>query len=462
MQSENLFNQLAGSLERGDKPALTEGARVTSYADLASMIDRFAGEILTKTESGAVVGIQAPSRSETLAALYACFRTGRTAVCVPARNGDFVIQDAGATLILTEPSDFSRADFSSETPPRDPAVIVYTSGSTGKRPKGVLVSHRGIGDAVQFMNRTMMVDDTISQVLVAPIDHLYAIGRCHAALRAGGTVHFAPGIGAIFDLLQQGANALAIVPSVLATLIKDHEAQLRAVGQGVRWAEVGSMRFDIEYRRRMLEIFPNARIFRQYGLSEAMRATFLNLREKPDKIHTEGRPRPGVKIEILDGDGQVLPAGQKGEIWVSGEALALGYTDDALWQARIRDGRYHTGDLGLLDEDGYLVFLGRSDDIVNVNGNLVHPAEVEADLAGLFAQPICVVGVADPRGVRDTVLVVCVEGATPVRKKDVAAHMAGAARHLVPEYLVSLQAFPRTATGKIRRPDLARDVTKLI
>jgi acyl-CoA synthetase (AMP-forming)/AMP-acid ligase II len=191
-----------------------------------------------------------------------------------------------------------------------------------------------------------------------------------------------------------------------------------------------------------------------------MRATFLNLREESDKLHTEGRPRPGVKIEIRDDSNNALPCDAVGIICISGKAVASGYTNPEEWEKHLTpDGWYRSGDLGMLDCDGYLVFLGRSDDVVNVNGNLVHPGEVDSRLSTLINQPFCVVGIRDPRGHRDTVLVVCIEGKSNITIDSITRHLSNSARHLIPSYVIPIPALPRTATGKIKRSETARIVT---
>jgi long-chain acyl-CoA synthetase len=325
--------------------------------------------------------------------------------------------------------------------------------------KGVLVSHNCIGECAAFMNEAMGVTQEINEALLAPIDHLYGLARCHAVLTSGGTLTLLD--SGILEALG-GCNALAIVPSILAAIIATGEKYLWGIGRQIRWIQTGGMRLDEKYRRKLLDIFPNARICLHYGLAEVIRATFFDLSAHPDKIHTEGKPRPGVLLEIRDDSGRAVPAGVDGEIWLSGNALAMGYTDNVSWRSRLRDGWFRTSDIGVIDADGYLIFRGRNDEILNVNGNLVHPAEVERRLSGLIATPYCVVGLTDPLGERDTVLALCVECDRAVDRHAVRAHMGSAEAHLIPRYIFAVPEFPRTTTGKIKRSELSRSVGELV
>lgn len=456
----NLFTSLEeSSRTRHDKIAIVEGNVATTYQELRRSIDGYAAKLDQGTQAGDVVGVQCQSKTQTLAALYACFRTGRTAVCLQKPNreeAEYTVADAGISAILNENESLEVPEAAAHKGHHDPAVIIYTSGTTASFRKGVLISHHCIGNAASFMNGAMEVTDEINEILVAPIDHLYGLGRCHSVLSAGGTPTLTGSFVTVLDTLARDGNSLGIVPSVIATLLRDHERRFQEAGRNLRWMQTGAMRLEQDYRQKLLEVFPEAKICMHYGLTEIMRATFLHLREEQTKMHTEGRPRPGVNIEIQDDAGVALPPGNEGEIWISGGALAMGYTRDEVWQERIRNGWYRTGDIGQFDDDGYLIFQGRSDDIVNVNGYLVHPAEVESHLSELTGTPICVVAAPDPRGARDTVLVLCVEGATEIGKREVIAHMSGAEKHMIPEYVKSVPKFPRTGTGKIRRKELSK------
>jgi long-chain acyl-CoA synthetase len=468
----NLYYQLDSSFARfGSKIAFSAGETRVTYSEFRDLIDAFAARLATGTQYGQRIGIRSNSSINGLAALYACFRIGRTGVFLPVRDPislSQIVGDARLNAVIDEVGDSPplsslRTTGTNQQQQRitaegaDPCIIIYTSGTTANLRKGVLVSHSSIAQCAAFMNEAMAVTEEINEVLLAPIDHLYGFGRCHAVLASGGTLTLPIerlDFG-IFDALERGCNALAVVPSILAAIIDVGEESLRRIGGQIRWIQTGAMRLDEKYRRKLLDIFPNARICLHYGLTELMRATFLDLRAHPDKIHTEGKPRPGVSLEIRDDSGRALPPGIEGEIWLSGSGLAMGYTDSISWQSRLRDGWYRTSDIGLLDESGYLIFRGRNDDILKVKGHLVHPAEVEQRLSALITTPYCVVGVNDPIGIRGMVLALCVESDHAIERHRILAHMCAAEAHLIPEYVFAIPKFPRTASGKIKRGELS-------
>ncbi|MFN8121349.1 MAG: fatty acid--CoA ligase family protein [Thermoleophilia bacterium] len=461
----NLYRELvAGLADDPDAVVLVEdGAPCTAGAFLARIAGG-AARIAARTSPGDRVAVPEASRVDRLALAYACFATGRTAVFLPgdAEGTREVLEGTGAV----ELPDGEVPPWDGTVGTHDPALIIHTSGTTATLRKGVLVSHECVSGCAAFMNTAMGVTAEIREVLFAPVDHLYGFGRCHAVLTAGGALLLATersNLMTVVAALRDGYNALALVPAVFSALLSAAEPRLRAAGGGVRWIQTGAMRLEGTYRELLLEVFPGAVIGMHYGLTEVMRATFLDLRRERHKLHTEGRPRPGVRMEIRDGDGRALPAGTEGEVVISGPALAMGYTLADEWHRRLTpDGWYRTGDIGLLDEDGYFVFAGRGDDIVNVNGNLVHPMEVEGPLGALVDAPFCVVGARDPLGRRDSVLVLCVEGAEPPDPRDVARHLSALEDHKVPRHAITVPELPRTATGKVRRRELARIAAEAI
>jgi len=310
------------------------------------------------------------------------------------------------------------------------------------------------------MNERMQVDTDIRECVFAPVDHAFAIGRCHAVLLAGGTLLLgtdALGVESFFDaFLKHGANALSAPPSVLITLLKTSPQRFRAAAR-LRWIQTGAMRFDKRFRELLSQMFPEARIFTHYGLSEAMRATFLDVQGTPEKLHTEGRAADGVEIGIFNERRERLPAGMDGIIGIKGRNVCLGYVDRDEWQRTYEDGWFFTSDRGLLDEDGYLVFSGRADDVVNVNGFIVHPDEIESRLAPLFpTQAFSVVGIPDPAGLKDSIVVLCIEGAVSVSPEQVRSALREAEEFMVPKNIIAMRELPRTHTGKVIRAQLSK------
>jgi acyl-CoA synthetase len=201
-------------------------------------------------------------------------------------------------------------------------------------------------------------------------------------------------------------------------------------------------------------------IIRSYGSTEHPSTTGCRFDDPADRRHrTDGRALAGVELRLVDEEGAEVPPGRPGEILSRGPDLCLGYTDPALTAAAFdADGWYHTGDIGVLDDDGSLTLTDRVKDIIIRGGENVSPAEVEQALQTLpGVAEIAVVGAPDPRlGERACAIVRMLPGAAPVTLAEVTAHLSGVglARPKWPEELRCVEDFPRTASGKVRKVDL--------
>lgn len=486
----SLYRALSESaLAHADAVALKTVDASVTYRELMTLIDQCAGVLQSRgIAPGDRVGLTALKRPDFLVWCYACFRCG--AVAVPVQGEDrekalSMLSEANVSYLLLPPDvpfptdgtsraaleliavdlPSAQAEAPGEVQDHPVAQILFTSGTTSSLRKGVLMGHAGIDSTAKFMNKAMGVDGSIREIVVAPLDHAFGFGRCHAVLVAGGTLCVLDGkfnFQTLRDNFQDwDCNALSVVPSVLATMVRSHEPTLRLMAPRVRWLQTGAMKFERQFRERLLELLPDAGIFLHYGLTEAMRCTFVELRSERDKLHTEGRPADGVEMSVIDSEGSELGPNRQGEIRIRGRNLALGYIDETAWRSRFRDGWYHTGDIGALDDDGYLVFAGRNDDIINSNGFLVHPNEIEKALEPLLgAQEYCILGVQDPAGIRDKLIVLCTLPDSTVTLADVRSHLVGREAHLQPHKIVTVDSFPRTETGKIMRTALADSVSR--
>lgn len=453
---KDLFRKTQGKI------AIIYNEEEYSYQKFFQCIDEFAGFLLFKEiHKGNRVAIVGFNRLEILIAAYACFKLG--VVVVPLSSKDQIqvaIDSAQCCLILEEFPHFDTVD-KSKLKEFNEAMIIFTSGTTSEGRKGVILGHDSIGGTVDFMNRKMDIDGSVVECVFAPVDHAFAFGRCHAVLMVGGTVCLGDEIfsySSLFRVLEKyKCNSLSIMPAILASLMKIAAPKFVAVGKNLRWIQTGAMRFDKNFRELICTSLPCCNIFFHYGLSEAMRATFLNLSKNLNKRNTEGLPADGVEIGIFNDNGDLLGADCEGTIAIRGRNLALGYTDRILWKKVFRDGWFFSSDRGKLDADGYLIFLGRNDDIINVNGYLIHPDEIEEKLCKLFTnQTFSVVGIEDPGQLKDKVVVICVEGDNTVSISEVSEALGAVNSYMLPRYIFSVDKIPRTHTGKVMRRQLEK------
>lgn len=469
---ENLYDELHHS--DCSSIAIVIDEQSLSYAELHKRIDLVATHISAKgIGAGDRVALSKLNSIELLIAYYACFKLGAIAVPLAFDDKERIAGAMSAAAIATTVSSLpttsaSAADLQQATNASEPtteALVIFTSGTTSSTLKGVRLSHTAVSGTCDFMNRTMETDASLRECVFAPVDHAFGFGRCHSVLSLGGTVYL-PGstvrLTELLDILQRApVNALSTTPAILASLLRVCRDDFERVGGQIRWIQTGAMRFDPHFRQSLLATLPAARIFLHYGLSEAMRVTFFELGRDPNKTHTEGQPAEGVELAIFDEGMRALPREQEGLIAIRGRNLCLGYLDQTLWQSCLHDGWFVTSDRGRLDADGYLVFCGRDDDTINSSGVLINPDEIEKKIQPhIGSQSISVVGVPDPMGIKDSIIVLCVEGESEVSLAQLASKMTNTDRHLLPQKMIELDELPRTRTSKINRAELRKRVVE--
>ncbi|KAB1162335.1 class I adenylate-forming enzyme family protein [Micromonospora sp. DT46] len=335
----------------------------------------------------------------------------------------------------------------------DPHIIYLTSGSTGQ-PKGALVSHRA------SWLRAAPGGGTFTAAIRGPGGvlcsfPLYHYGGWHYVLEAWQNrtaVHLVPRADAarLIDVVRtERPAALYCIPAVWERLL-DSEHR-RADLSSLRHADTGTSALPADLVARIKDRLPGTTTTILYGSTEAGRMSALpdaDLARKPGSV---GRPAfPGALWVAAEGVGQV------GEVLVTGPALMSGYHRlPAETAAALPDGVYRSGDLGRLDEEGYLHLTGRVREVIRTGGESVSPVEVEAALRGLAGVvDVAVVGLPDDRwGEVVCAVLVLAPGATPPDVGTVRGHVAGRlAGFKQPRRVVVLPAIPRTpATGQVQR-----------
>jgi long-chain acyl-CoA synthetase len=345
------------------------------------------------------------------------------------------------------------------------ALILFTSGTTANK-KGVVLSHRNLCQAVRNINAEMGADQTIREYVAIPLHHSFGLGRVRCVIAAGGTLvvnngPFSP-LALARAARQAGVNAMSAVPAVFATLIEMFGPVFETFGPQIRIVEIGSAEMSRAHKERLLQMLPNARVFMHYGLTEASRSTFIEFRAEWPQIDTVGRAAPNVAISIRDDQGRELPAGELGEIVISGRHVCEGYLDSSeLQAARLRPEGFFTGDFGSLDSNGFLTLAGRKDDMINYGGIKLSPLEIERHLRGVLTGcDFAVVGIKDPKGLAGEVPVLAWTPlpASTSRRPDNGeiAALADAVldKTCLPRQVIEVDRIPRTANGKIRRAEL--------
>jgi long-chain acyl-CoA synthetase len=279
--------------------------------------------------------------------------------------------------------------------PDDSAAILMSGGTTGT-PKGVLISHRSLvisGTQISAWLHEPLTAPGASLFLPLPLFHIYGLGVLSASVISGVPIVLVPNPRDIGDLLdtikRERPSILCAVPTLLSAIMSRPEVADGTFDfSSVTACFSGAAALMAETKNRF-ETMTGARIVEGYSLTEAAMALCVNPYRGPNKIGSVGMPLPDVKVRIVDDETGLreLPAGQTGEIVLTAPQLMQGYWSNPEETAKVlrimSDGStgLYTGDLGYLDEDGYLFIVDRKKDLIKTSGLQVWPREVEEVLS---------------------------------------------------------------------------------
>jgi len=358
--------------------------------------------------------------------------------------------------------DFASPDVD---PTRDCFAIVYTSGTTGK-PKGVALSH---GNLLSVAARTadaigLACEDRI--VGVSALHHVFGLGPgLMSALTAGAALVLdpEPDAGRTLDLVaEHEATVHYGVPTSFIAEIAEQKVRARDLSSLRVAIPAGSPVGDDLVERIRTHLCDTVLV--AYSLTETSSTLCVTRPDDPEvkRSFTVGRPLPGTDLRILERDGEELPVESVGEIAVKGPGVMLGYHRQPGETAAAfdRDGYLLTGDLGIVDEEGFVHLVGRRKEVIIRAGFNVYPREVESRLeAHPAVREAAVVGVADSLlGEATCACIVPVEGAIVTSQEIVDWCRETLADTKVPDRVRFFDALPRTGTGKIRRIELSRSI----
>jgi long-chain acyl-CoA synthetase len=345
----------------------------------------------------------------------------------------------------------------------DLAALIYTSGSTGT-PKGVMLTHLNIVSAATSITTYLenVEDDIILNVL--PLSFDYGLYQLLMAFKMGATLvlerSFAFPHAVLETVVAERVTGFPIVPTISALLLQLDlgKYDLSRVRYITNTAAALPTKHILELRARL----PHARLFSMYGLTECKRVSYL----PPDQIDVRptsvGRGMPNEEVYIVDDQGNRLKTGV-GELVIRGSNVMKGYWEMPEETARmLRPGALpwekvlYSGDLFRMDEEGYLYFLGRKDDIIKTRGEKVSPREVENVLYELSGvSEAAVVGVADGILGQAIKAVVTLKPGAQVTEQDVLRHCSQRLENfMVPKVVEFRAAMPKTSSGKIDKKTL--------
>jgi long-chain acyl-CoA synthetase len=341
--------------------------------------------------------------------------------------------------------------------PDDLAVILYTSGTTGV-PKGVALSHDNLESNARAAASLNELGREDWAVAVLPLSHSYGLTVMNAGhilgSRAALLRWFNP--EAVLQTIQEfRAASMSAVPTMLIYLLNYPGAD-RFDTRSMRVWGSGAAPLPVEIVEPFERKF-GGRILEGYGLTEASPVVSAHRLSGPRRIGSVGRAIPGVEISIQDDLDRPLPAGELGEVCVRGRNVMVGYYRNPEETARtVRAGWLHTGDMGRLDDDGFLFIVERKKDLIIRGGFNIYPREVEEVL---YAHPkvaeAAVVGMKDPLMGEDVLAFVVLRSGERASAEEIGAFCEGRlARFKCPKQIRFVESLPKSPIGKILRKEL--------
>jgi amino acid adenylation domain-containing protein len=344
-------------------------------------------------------------------------------------------------------------------------TILYTSGTTGE-PKGVVSLHRDMVFATNAINTYL--DNWAYDVVFCslPLAFTYGLYQLITAMAVGATLvlerNFAFPAKALEVMERERVTAFPGIPTLFNLLLRQENLD-RYDLSSLRYMTNAAAPMPIDLLEQLRVAFPQARFFSMYGQTECKRVSYLPPEELAERPGSVGRPIPGTDVFIVDPDGAPVERGAIGELVVVGPHVMAGYWEKpGETAAKLKPGRrtgetaLHTGDLFRMDEDGYLYFVARADDIINTRGEKVSPVEIEnavRELRGVV--DVSVIGVPDALLGEAVKAYVVLDSGCSLTERDVKSFCAQRLEDFkVPRQVAFCAELPRSENGKVLRREL--------
>ena len=400
---------------RLEKPFLV-GKEEISYKDLYSSSVHLAGWISKTVGEGQHIVLLSANNLFFIKLYLAIIKSGN--ICIPLdpgiekENYRYIHDLTGPKMIFLTREVEKRLELNSElswfpdtlpvTPetfiPETPgkesdrekcAEIIFTSGSTGK-PKGVMISHKNLiantSSIVEYLQLTQ--DDRM--LVVLPFYYCYGLSLLHTHLRVGGSIVFNNSFiflgGVLKSLTDNKCTGFAGVPSHFQILLRKSDSFKQTIFPDLKYVTQAGGKLAPIFIDEFREAHPEVRFVVMYGQTEATaRLSWL----PPEVYHRRkgsmGKGIPGVELKVVNENGEPIRPGETGEVIARGDNIMMGYfADEEGTKNAIRNGGWlYTGDLGTVDEDGYIYLTARSKEIIKVRGKRISPKEIEAVILAL-------------------------------------------------------------------------------
>lgn len=347
----------------------------------------------------------------------------------------------------------------------DLAALIYTSGSTGN-PKGVMLTHLNIVSAATSI--TQYLDNQSSDIIinVLPLSFDYGLYQVLMAFKIGCTLvlekSFSYPFAIIDKIIKEKVTGFPIVPTMAAILVQ-LEGLTKYNFDHVRYISNTAAHLPTFHIKKLREIFPKTKIYCMYGLTECKRVSYLPPDMLDIKTNSVGKGMPNEEVYIVNEDGERVGPGEIGELVVRGSNVMKGYWGLPEETNKIlKPGLYpwekvlYTGDLFRMDDDGFLYFVARKDDIIKSRGEKVSPKEVESVIYNILGvAEVAVIGVKDEVLGEAIKAIIVPNDGNVLSENEVKSFCArNLEEFMVPKIIEFRTSLPKTTSGKIKKTDL--------
>ncbi len=493
-----------------DKPAIICDGNARTFGEIDRDSDRIACELQRQgLVRGDRVAVFMDNSAESVVAIFGVLKAGGVFVVInpstKARKLTHILNDCGVRAMFTQPRlrkivqmvvgeapSLETIVWSGDCPaevettrtfgdilgqphalPADPGLIdadlctvIYTSGSTGD-PKGVMLTHRNVTNTAGAISTYLenVPEDVV--VCVLPLAFGYGLFQIITGARLGFTVllerSFAYPYRVLERMAEYHATGLPGVPTIFATLLR--MAPFDGLDlSSIRYMTSAAAAIPAAHIRRLQELFSQAKFFSMYGLTECTRVSYLDPTRLADKITSVGKAMPNAEVYIVDEHGRRVEPGVVGELVVRGANVMRGYWGKSeMTRQRLVEGHIpgekvlRTGDLFRMDEEEFLYFVGRKDDVFKCKGEKISPKEIEDVLYELTSvAEAAVIGVPDAiDGNAIKAFVVCGDGGQLVEQQVRQHCRANLEIHMIPKFVEFCESLPKTDSGKIKKTALS-------
>ncbi len=351
--------------------------------------------------------------------------------------------------------------------PTDLAALIYTSGSTGF-PKGVMLTHQSMVFTCWSLIEYLRLSDEDRIMLLLPLAFDYGLYQLLMSITIGGTLIVEQSFiftASIYKNIEKyQPTVFPGVPTVYAMMIasnKESEVSFPCIKKITNTAAL----LPADFLPELKKIFPEALIFKMYGLTECKRVCYLEPELVDEKPTSVGKAIPGTEVFLLSPDGEPVPAGEPGILHIRGPHVMLGYLNKKeLSDQMLKDGKLPgekilcSNDWFKMDEEGFLYFQGRNDDIIKTRGEKVSPVEIENIIYKMPGiREVAVLGVADEIMGESIVVFVTTHSYSHLSEKEIQRQcMNHLESFMIPQKVVFLPEMPKSTNGKIDKKELKK------